>query len=133
MRSAAAIALAVAVSLFVCSDIGAQPAPRRVAIKSGETIELHQIYWVVNCRLVMIGLPEIAVLEGPPELALSIREEAVLPRVQGCANKVAGGTLLLTAKAIADKKEAPLTYRLDYKTKDGPRQTSHTFLVSLFP
>jgi hypothetical protein len=81
----------------------------------------------------MVGLPEIEVLEGPPELSLSIREGPVLPRRQGCAAKVAGGTLLLTAKDVSDKIQANLIYRVKYLTKDGPRETSSTYLVSLFP
>ena len=81
----------------------------------------------------MIGLPEIEILEGPPQAALTIREEPVLPRRFGCAAKVAGGTLVLTVKGVTEKTEANLTYRLKYQTKDGPRQTSHTYIVSLFP
>ena len=81
----------------------------------------------------MVGLPDIEVLEGPKNVALSIREEQVLPRRQGCAAKVAGGTLVLTAKDVTEPAEAKLTYRVNYKTKDGPRQTSHAFMVSLFP
>ena len=72
-------------------------------------------------------------LEGPPELKLSIREEPVLPRRQGCAAKEPGGMLLLMAKGVTDKIEAKLIYRVKYNTKDGPRQTSSAYIVSLFP
>ena len=81
----------------------------------------------------MIGLPEIEVLEGPAEVALSIKEAQVLPRRQGCAAKVSGGTLMLNAKGVTEPTEAKLTYRLKYKTKDGDRQTSRAYIVSLFP
>ena len=81
----------------------------------------------------MIGLPEVEILEGPPEVALTIKAEQVLPRRQGCAAKVPGGKLMLSAKEVAESKEAKLTYRLKYKTKDGDRQTSGTYIVSLFP
>jgi hypothetical protein len=81
----------------------------------------------------MLGLPEIEVLEGPRELTFSIREELVLPRRQGCAGKVPGGMLLLMAKGVTEKTEAKLTYRVKYSTKDGPRQTSSAYIVSLFP
>jgi hypothetical protein len=40
---------------------------------------------------------------------------------------------MLTAKDVAEKTEAKLTYRMKYQTKDGPRQSSNTFIVSLFP
>ncbi len=111
----------------------AQGEPRRLAAKNGETVELVPVYWVVNCRSTMIGLPEIDVLEGPPEVTLSIKEGQVLPRRQGCAAKVSGGTLMLSTKGVTEPTEARLIYRLKYKTKDGDRQTSNTYIISLFP
>jgi hypothetical protein len=81
----------------------------------------------------MLGLPEIEILDGPPELTLSIREEMVLPRRQSCANRVPGGTVVATAHAVQSASQTKLTYRLNYKTKDGPRQTAHVYNVSLFP
>jgi hypothetical protein len=127
--------LIAAFSLTISSAIKGQIASQRLAVRNGETIELHAVYYVSHCRSIMIGLPEIEILEGPPEVGLSIREEPVLPRRQGCAAKVAGGTLLLTAKGVTDKNkiEANLTYRLKYRTKDGPRETSSTYFVQLFP
>jgi hypothetical protein len=115
------------------SPANAQDALRRIAVKNGESVDLNSVYYVSNCRLIMIGMPDIEVLEGPTGVALSIREEPVLPRRQGCAAKVAGGTLVLTAKDVTEPAEAKLTYRLNYKTKDGPRQTSGALMVSLFP
>src|SRR5215470_1346796 len=103
-------------------------AETRIVLKAGESVEIKTVYWVVNCRSIMIGLPEVEVLEGPPQLSLSIREEKVLPRRQGCAAQVPGGTLLLTAKDVTEKTEATLTYRLNYKTRAGDRQTSSTYV-----
>jgi hypothetical protein len=129
----------VAASVLVSAGLGsrspanAQDAPRQFAVKNGESIDLGTVYYVSNCRSIMIGLPDIEVLEGPKNVALSIREEPVLPRRQGCAAKVNGGTLVLTAKDVTEPAEAKLTYRTNYKTKDGPRQVSHTIIVSLFP
>jgi hypothetical protein len=129
----------VATSLLVGAGLGsygtanAQDTLRRIAVKNGESIDLGTVYYVSNCRSIMIGLPDIEVLEGPTGVAISIREEPVLPRRQSCAAKVAGGTVVLTAKDVTEPAEAKLTYRVNYKTKDGPRQTSHAFMVSLFP
>ena len=81
----------------------------------------------------MIGLPQVEVLEGPQQVSLSIKEEMVLPRRQNCANKVPGGILMATAKDVSEPKETKLTYRVNYKTKDGDRQRSHVYLLSLFP
>jgi hypothetical protein len=133
--------LTAVVSAFVLVGAGlgshspakAQDAPRQFAVKNGESIDLGAVYYVSNCRSIMIGLPDIEVLEGPKNVALSIREEPVLPRRQGCAAKVNGGTLVLAAKDVTEPAEAKLTYRVNYKTKDGPRQISHTIIVSLFP
>ena len=41
--------------------------------------------------------------------------------------------LMATAKDVKEPIEARLTYRLKYKTKDGDRQKSHIYGVSLFP
>jgi hypothetical protein len=129
----AAVILLATSSLSMTNELKGQNAPQRLAIKNGESIELHPVYYVSHCHSVMIGLPEIEVLEGPPELKLSIREEPVLPRRQGCAAKVPGGMLLLMAKGVTEKIEAKLTYRVKYSTKEGPRQTSSAYIVSLFP
>ncbi len=128
----AAIQFAIGGLLFG-AGAQAQSEPQRLAVKNGESVELHTVYWVSNCRLIMIGMAEVEVLEGPPGLTLNIRPEPVLPRRQGCAKKVAGGTLVLSAKDITERVDAKLVYRLKYKTRDGDRQTSHTYIVSLFP
>jgi hypothetical protein len=129
----AAAILIAASYLIMSNELKGQNVPQRLAIKNGESIELHPVYYVSHCHSIMIGLPEIEVLEGPPELGLSIREEPVLPRRQGCAAKVPGGTLLLIAKGVTEKMEAKLMYRVKYSTKDGQRQTSSAYIVSLFP
>ena len=106
---------------------------RRVALKSGETIDLMSVYWVANCKLIMLGIPEIEILEGPPEVSLTIKQEQVLPRRQGCVNKVPGGVLFATAKDVKTASESKLTFRLKYKTRDGDRPTAYVFQLSLFP
>jgi len=112
----------------------AQAQKSRVALKSCEEVELSSIYYVSNCRSIMIGLPEVEILEGSAELSVAIKEEQVVPRKFGCANKVPGGKLILTAKgSVTEKKEVDLIWRLKYKTKEGDRQTSGTYIVTLFP
>lgn len=135
MRTAAALvgSLLLAAITFASNVADAQTAQRRLALKSGESTDLYPVYYVANCRSIMIGLPEIDLLEGPPELTLSIREEPVLPRRQGCAAKVPGGTVVLAVKTVTEPTEARLTIRINYQTKDGPRQTSSAYIVSLFP
>jgi hypothetical protein len=105
----------------------------RIALKSGESVDLGPVYWVANCRSIMVGLPEVEILEGPPGLTLNLREAMVLPRTQKCPANVAGAILTATAKDVKEPIEAKLTYRLKYKTKDGDRQRSNIYSVSLFP
>jgi len=103
-------------------------------VKNDEAIELTTVYYVSNCRSIMIGLPEVEIVEGPPELSLAIKEEQVVPRRFGCVNKVPGGKLILTAKGnVTERTEVNLIYRLKYRTKEGDRQTSGTYIVTLFP
>src|SRR5262249_29520623 len=111
----------------------AQAQTRVVALKNGESVDMGPVYFIDQCRSIIIGHPEIEVLEVLTELTLSVREEMVLPRAHNCPNKVAGGTLVLTAKDVTEHKEGRVTYRLKYKTKDGERQRSVILNVSLFP
>ena len=122
----AAFALALATG-------GAAHAQDRLALKSGESVELGAVYWVINCRSVMIGLPEIEILEGLDGESLSIKEGMVMARRLNCPKPVPGGTLFITAKDVSEPTEGKLTYRLKYKTKDGDRQTSGAYRVSLYP
>jgi hypothetical protein len=112
----------------------AQTQPSRIALRNGEATELTTFYYVSNCRSIMIGLPEVEVLEGPAELSVAVKGEEVVPRKFGCVNKVPGGKLILTAKgSVTEKKEVNLIFRLKYKTKEGDRQWSGTYIVTLFP
>jgi ribosomal protein L21 len=104
-----------------------------IALKSGESVELGPVYWIANCRSILIGLPEVEILEGPPGLTLNLKEAMVLPRRQNCPNKVSGGILSAAAAEVKDQTQGKLVYRIKYKTKDGDRQRSGTFNVSLFP
>jgi hypothetical protein len=88
----------------------AQEGPRRVALKNGETVELHTVWYVVNCKSMLVGSPTV-VLDGPKEVSLTIKEGPVIPRRLNCANPVAGGTLMATAKDVKVSKEAKLVYK----------------------
>jgi hypothetical protein len=113
------------------SGAQAQHAPRRIALKSGESTELRNFYAVQNCRSILIGTPDLDVLQGPKELTVTFKEGAKLPAK--CKKPVPGGTVIATAKEIKTPTEAKLTVRLKFKTKIGERQTSNSYLVALFP
>jgi hypothetical protein len=74
-----AIILIATSAAFQTAGAHAQGSVQRIALKSGESADLSPVYWVTNCKSIMLGLAEIEILEGPPELTLSIREEMVLP------------------------------------------------------
>lgn len=105
-----------------------------IALRSGETVELFPLFWVVNCRSILKGPPVAEVLEGPPELTVTVREQKVIPRKVNCAKEVPGGMLILTApKDIRARTQGKLTIRIKYPTKDGERQRSWEIDVTLFP
>jgi len=81
----------------------------------------------------MVGTPVLEVLEGPEELSLALREGTVIRRDRGCSTPLPGGKVVATAKEVKEPKEAKLTIRLNYSTKDGERQSSSVYLVSLYP
>ena len=131
-KSFAVISSFALVTIVGAAEAHAQTG-QRIALKDGESVELGNVYWVSNCRSIMVGIPEIEILEGPREVTLAVKEGMVLPRRQNCASKVPGGTIVATAKDVKEPSEAKLTYRVKYKTKDGERQTSNVYNFSLFP
>jgi hypothetical protein len=128
-RASACIALAAVLAM---SGAEAQPAPRHIALKSGESTELRSFYFVnQQCQSLMIGTPVLDVLEGPEELTVALKEGPKVPAK--CKNRVPGGAVIATAKEVKARKEAKLTIRLTFKTRIGERQSSSSYLVTLFP
>jgi hypothetical protein len=106
---------------------------QRIAAKSGESIELHTVFAQANCRSTLLATPEIEVLEGPPELTLSIKEEMVAAPITGCHNKLKGGVVIATIGDVKKPIEGKLTYRVKFKTKVKNNQLGKTYYYSLFP
>jgi hypothetical protein len=104
-----------------------------IALKSGETLDLGEVYWVVNCRSMLKETPQVEILDGPPQVSVNIKEKMILPRRQGCAKKVSGGMLTITAKEIDDPSFTHLTLRFSYKSKDGERKSGHVVNLQLLP
>jgi hypothetical protein len=110
------------------------PVILTIALKSGETQDLGPIYSIRLCRSTSIAKPEVEILEGPPDITVTIKEEDIVPRAQGCANKVPGGRLLITApKEIVDPSFTRLAVRITYKTDDGDEKRSLIYNLSLIP
>jgi hypothetical protein len=128
----ATLVLGIAISICAAGAHAQRNAPH-IALKSGESVDLRNFFFVVNCQSVVIGTPLVKVLEGPDQLTISFRKEMVLPRAQNCAKPVPGGIVVATAGDVKEPVEAKLTFRLKYNTKMGERQGSNTYIVSLYP
>jgi hypothetical protein len=104
-----------------------------IALKSGESTEVFNLYWVEGCRSTLKSPPEVEIVDGPPQVSASVKEAMVLPRWQTCSKPVQGGILVLSAKEIEDPSFSRLTVRVIYKTRDGERKWSEVFNLQLIP
>jgi hypothetical protein len=104
-----------------------------IALKSGESIELGDLFWAVNCRSVLKSTPEAEILDGPPGISVAVKAAMVTPRAQRCPKPVPGGTLVITAGNIEDVSYTALTIRIIYRGRDGDRKPSVIYNLSLFP
>jgi hypothetical protein len=123
------------VGIFGSTGIHAQTirGSATIALKSGETSEVGELYFQSNCKSLLKSTPEVEVLDGPPGVSVSVKEAMVIPRAAHCSNRVPGGLLLISAKDVEDPSYSPLTVRITYKTRDGDRKFSHVFNLSLLP
>lgn len=131
-----ACSLIIGISSISASSVQAQSwqmNTQSYALKSGESVEVMDLYWVVNCRSQLTSPPEVTVLDGPPGVTASVTEAMVLPRFQQCSKPVKGAILRLSADKIEDQSYSMMTLRIKYKTKDGARERSMTFSIALFP
>jgi len=128
LRIASIAALACLVQQALARD-----SVRSIALKNGESMDLLPVFGEKNCRSILTETPKVEVLEGPPELKVTVREEMVAPRRAACKDKIKGGVVVVTANDVKARTEGKLTFRVKYKGKDGDRQTAHTYNVTLFP
>jgi hypothetical protein len=104
-----------------------------IALKSGESTEVLDLYWIVNCRSQLEAPIEVTILDGPPGVTASAPEAMVVPHFQQCSKAVKGAKLTLSAQQIEEPSTTQMTLRIRYKTKDGVRDRSMNFVISLFP
>jgi hypothetical protein len=121
---------AIGFALLLSTGLAAA-ADKTIVAKSGETVDVMAVYGANRCRSLLIAPPEIEVLQAPPELKLSIREDMVTPT--NCQNKVKGGFVVATVGEVKEPTEGKVSFRVKYKTKDGTRQSGHVYKVSLLP
>jgi hypothetical protein len=140
MHSASKIALVLSLMMFFSFGGGTVQAQtiqftvRDIALKSGESLDIHDIYFVnANCKSVLKSLPEVEILDGPPGVTAVINPAMVVPRGYSCASPISGGKLVISAKDIEEVSYSRLVLRLNYKTFGGDEPRSEVFNVSLFP
>jgi hypothetical protein len=104
-----------------------------IALRSGESAEIGDLYWVTNCKSILKNTPEVEILDGPPGISVDIKAAMVTPRAQRCSNQVPGGKLVISAEKIEDPSYTPLTIRVTYHTRDGDRKSGLVLNLSLFP
>ena len=125
------------VGVFSAAPVQAQTIDRPnidVALKNGETAEISNVFFVGrNCQALTTATPEVEVLDGPPGVTATIKPAMVTPRGLGCAKAISGGKLYLSAKEIGDYSHSTMVVRITYKTREGERQRSQHFNVTLFP
>lgn len=134
--SSIAGALMIGLCSVSVSSVQAQALLRNAAsyaLKSGESVEVGDFYFVANCRSLLTGPPEVTVMDGPPGVTASLTEALVLPRAQRCASPVKGAKLRLSADKIEEQSFSEMTLRIKYKTKDGEREQSLSINLTLFP
>jgi hypothetical protein len=135
-RTLACVCLAVSACVIAAPEAAnAQITPDlpSISLKSGETLEIADLWYAVHCQSRLKSAPTAEVLEGPPEITVSVKKAMVVPREQNCSRPIEGAKLYVAASEITDYGAFELTIRITFDTKDGERRVSETYNVSLFP
>ena len=105
-----------------------------IALKNGESFELGDAYWISStCNSMLIGTPEVEILDGPPGVTVTVKEAMVTPRYHNCAKPVRGGKVIVAANDIDHPSYTTFTIRFKFKGRDGDRLRSRVYKLSLFP
>ena len=88
---------AIGFALLLSTGLAAA-ADKTIVAKSGETVDVRPVYGALHCKSILVAPPEIEVLQAPPELKLSIREDMVAPL--NCQTKVKGGFVVATVGEV---------------------------------
>jgi hypothetical protein len=105
-----------------------------IALRNGESVEFGDVYLVgANCSSLLTRAPEVEVMDGPPGVAVAIKEAMVIPSAHGCEQSVLGGKMLITAKNVDAYSYTRMVLRITYQTPGGSLQRSQHINVTLFP
>lgn len=109
------------------------PGAQTMALKSGESEEVIDLYYVQNCISLLNSPPQVEVVDGPPGVTASLKEDMVLPRFQKCPGKVKGAKLMVSAGTVEDPSFSQLTVRVTFDTREGIRKQTFVINLSLIP
>ena len=115
------------------ADAEITPNLPTISLKSGETLEIMNLSYSVNCDSQLNSAPLAEDMEGPTEVSVTVKEAMVVPREQNCDKPQKGGKLLFSAKDIDDYSTSTLTVRITYDTREGERKPSYSFNIILLP
>ena len=105
-----------------------------ISLKNGESTELGDLFFInMNCKSLLKATPEVEIMDGPPGVTAAVNAAKVVPRGYSCANPVAGGKLVISAKDVDDYSLTRLVLRINYNTVNGPRQRTWNINLALFP
>lgn len=105
-----------------------------VALRNGESTEFSDVFLVgADCRSLLTAVPEVEVMDGPPGVAVAVKEAMVVPHGHGCDKSVAGGRVVITARDIDVYSYSRMVLRITYKTPSGNLQRSQHINLALFP
>ena len=122
----------VASALFFATGLSyAEP----LVLKAGEKADLGSAYWISRsqCKSLLKSFGGVDLLEGPPGIELTIREENVVARRQNCPDPVPGGMVVLAIGELSSKYQGTIKYQVRYKTEDGDQTSTHQREVELLP
>jgi hypothetical protein len=107
------------------------------SIRDGETLVLRRVTSTTNsCAPLFIKVEGIDALEAPAELSFKAENERVTTSTgngKDCEKPVPGAVVYVTAKGVAERKEADVVLRVRMETKNGPWQNTIRSHVLLFP
>jgi hypothetical protein len=119
--------------LILAADEPACAQDGSLTARSGQVIDVRPVFRQINCRGTLVARPEVEVLQSPPELTLSIKDEMVEVPGANCPAKVKGAMVVVTVGQIAQPMQGRLIFRVKYKGKYRESQTGHAYDYSLSP
>jgi hypothetical protein len=123
--------------MFAAVSVQAQTIDKlktTIELKNGESAEVGEVFFIGSkCRSRLTSTPEAEILDGPHGVTVSVKPAMLIPRGLKCAKAIAGGKMVVSANAVQNYGQSSMVIRVIYKTKNGARQLSQRYNVTLLP